>query len=84
MIQCTLDFRATIIFFRLQKYVLLNLVFTPTDLLIETFPFLQKWLYPSLYTTLFQRSSNIMWTLWTLDERCFDVLCRLRSYLRQF
>ena len=25
------------------------------------------------HTTLFQRSSNIIWTLWTLDERCSDV-----------
>ena len=28
-------------------------------------------------TTLFQRSSNIIWTLLTLDGRCFDVLSQL-------
>ena len=26
---------------------------------------------------LFQRSYNVIWTLWTLDGRCFDVVCRL-------
>ena len=33
--------------------------------------------YPSRHTTLFERSSNIFWTLWTLDRRWNNVVCQL-------
>ena len=36
---------------------------------------------PSRHTTLFQRSSNVIWTLWMLDGRCFDVLCQVGNIL---
>ena len=29
------------------------------------------------HTTLFQRSYNVIWILWALDGRCFDVVCWL-------
>ena len=39
--------------------------------------------HPSWHTMLFQRSCNVVWTLWTLDGRYFDSLCRLGWYVIQ-
>ena len=40
-------------------------------------PFVSIGKYPCWYTTLFQRLFNVIWTLWTLDGSCLDVVCRL-------
>ena len=39
---------------------------------------------PSWHRTLFQHSYNVICTLWTLDGRYFDVVCRLGSLLETY
>ena len=39
--------------------------------------------FPSRHKMLFQRSYDVIWTLWTLDERCKNFVCQLGLLLKR-